>query len=89
MFMNDVENKLRRRPHHWWLRAGLGLSAVLLLGLAPPAQGQPAPTDESADPARRADRPLELPDSLQRPVNLRRGIQFGIGTHNITVTSEP
>ena len=99
MSMIRFANKLRWRPNHSWPRARLGLStalmlglaalsAVLLLGWAGPAQGQPTNIAETPDSALRTDRPLKLPDSLRHPVNLRRGIQFGIGTHNITVTSE-
>lgn len=93
-------NKLRWRRHHRRMGERPGLSAALmpglaaliaalLLGWAGSAQGQTAKFTESPDSALRTDRPAKLPESLQHPVNLRRGIQFGIGTHNLTVTSEP
>ena len=89
MSMKRIEDKHRWFRQIWLFWARLGLSTLLVLGLAAIAQGQPALLDESPETSQSTDRPVVLPDPLQHTLNLRRGIQFGFGTHNITVTSEP
>ena len=67
-----------------WLSAAW-LGAALLLACCGSAMAQQA---EEEGFARSLDRPVSLPDPLQNPVDLRRGIQFGAGIHNVRVKSE-
>lgn len=78
------------RPRRLFLCWALVLAGLPSLWPAAPggearaAQNEEAPAEEQV-----TARPVDLPESLAQPSGLRRGIQFGAGTHGITVKSEP
>ena len=83
-----------RWPARWKAgRRALAVAACLLVALlavpgpAPLAQPAEAPIAPAAEES--TVRPLLLPEPLRDPIELRWGIQFGAGFHNVTVKSGP
>lgn len=83
-----------RWPARWKApRRAPAMAACLLVALlAVPGPGplaQPAETPFTPAAEESTARPLRLPESLRDPIELRWGIQFGAGFHNVTVKSDP
>lgn len=78
------------RPRHLFL-----CLALVLIGLpglwpaGPSGEARAALHDEAPPGEQFSAQPVTEPESLAQPSTLRRGIQFGAGTHGITVKSEP
>jgi len=95
--MAGAEMNLRkcgRWPARWKApRRAHSVAACLLVALlAMPGPGplaQPAEAPFAPSPEESTARPLLLPESLRDPIELRWGIQFGAGFHNVTVKSDP